>query len=1183
LPNAELLSEEMQQLQMFLCNPNRARNYIMWCLKTELSKISGHQEVMIALTDHCADALEQGMYLLPVEKHALYRAILQIIYLLDKPEFDVFDKLKNLSRLQKLYRSMPVMYLYGDMHLSIEFILQECHNWDADMLSDWVPSRSAKIEGLFSIWCVHLYYLALDCLCCAESYLLRYHADDHRIKFMRYTAQLAQLVNSVTARQEHAQVSTMTPEFAAELYKNVIDGFRLLGELSSNLIEQTAWKYAHACPEHEYKDKGGKGERGHEYEKAVRFNYSKEDLNATVAVISMIKSLGSQLVAAESQLLPMLHRHMHDQFQDFVQTHLARPLRKAFKAKRPSEGRMMELRAIAGDWQSFEFVEDYKSKKDDIEKMIRDFPRRPVPPTASQVALTRRMMHSVYDSRAEGMQGGFFTEKDLKDEWVTQWAAFYKEFFFYHYLLDYTKVVSELADTSYLWFREFYLELTKCIQFPIAMSVPWMLTEYVIDQAPHLMVQSLFMMDIYNDSAEHALSVFGQRFLYDEIEAETNLSFDQLVYLLSERIFVHFKDQAAYILFDKDLKDGLRDIRRGVPEMNNTGGFAQLMSQRNIMLMGRSVDLHEVLSQHVSAFMRKNIDLILAKFESSDICALVETQKLMANARLAHELMSQHLRLDPFDDILREMNDDVSVGAIRGRLVMHIFTQLTTDLFPNFNYNGATRRFVRRPETPVLGMTEPERESAPKGVAPYYWYGKQLTKQCEAVAKLSKTFFGAPHLEAMMELLGARDLPLLIDEVIGCIESKLAEDVSAYFAAILEALPPMKLPSLQVCDFLHVRSDALDDNPSFFFFFCYIQFGVVGAFGFFELKLKYVASYAPLRSSVFQAMREIGNAFCLLQLFEQALDLEDDIRFSTVAHLLGVKCAPKTVVSADSNDAALLMSSAAGCSPLATIFGNAAHALSQRPVSLAAESQVASSAREQYAVAVKAIALNIESSSSWQPPFARGSLLTAAMHRLYNFISPALRQELSGPLAANGVMDVESSRDFSRFWSVLQLIFCMPSKEMLAGQDMSNMAMFGEGWCWAGCLVLHLLSLRHRFDALDFCQFISRAHAMFPPEDPKQRKEPAPVCDPINCHILQWLTFSLGLFFVLFVSQKSPQEEMQPSLDFLLAEAAVCQQLNSSIFACLESHLPTPPKKHVQFHPFVAQEAKMSTEAFGPR
>ena len=55
----------------------------------------------------------------------------------------------------------------------------------------------------------------------------------------------------------------------------------------------------------------------------------------------------------------------------------------------------------------------------------------------------------------------------------------------------------------------------------------------------------LYPMDLYSDSGHYALHHFKKQFLYDEIEAEVNLCFDQLVYKLSEHIFAYFKQKAA--------------------------------------------------------------------------------------------------------------------------------------------------------------------------------------------------------------------------------------------------------------------------------------------------------------------------------------------------------------------------------------------------------------------------------------------------------------------------------------------------------------------------------------------------------------------------------------------------------------------------------------------------------------
>jgi hypothetical protein len=62
--------------------------------------------------------------------------------------------------------------------------------------------------------------------------------------------------------------------------------------------------------------------------------------------------------------------------------------------------------------------------------------------------------------------------------------------------------------------------------------------------------------------------------------------------------------------------------------------------------------------------------------------------------RLCHQLLSETLgSLADFDDLLAEANRQVS--APNGRITLHIFSELTDDLLPNFCFNTTTRRFVR--------------------------------------------------------------------------------------------------------------------------------------------------------------------------------------------------------------------------------------------------------------------------------------------------------------------------------------------------------------------------------------------------------------------------------------------------------------------------------------------------------
>ena len=55
----------------------------------------------------------------------------------------------------------------------------------------------------------------------------------------------------------------------------------------------------------------------------------------------------------------------------------------------------------------------------------------------------------------------------------------------------------------------------------------------------------LYPLDLYNDSAHFALHQFKKQFLYDEVEAEVNLCFDQFVYKLSDQIYAYYKHWAG--------------------------------------------------------------------------------------------------------------------------------------------------------------------------------------------------------------------------------------------------------------------------------------------------------------------------------------------------------------------------------------------------------------------------------------------------------------------------------------------------------------------------------------------------------------------------------------------------------------------------------------------------------------
>jgi hypothetical protein len=64
---------------------------------------------------------------------------------------------------------------------------------------------------------------------------------------MGYSAKLAQWSNEIRGKGESGQ--PISPETVEMLYHGVMEGLRLLSQFTSQVIEQSAWKYAKACPE----------------------------------------------------------------------------------------------------------------------------------------------------------------------------------------------------------------------------------------------------------------------------------------------------------------------------------------------------------------------------------------------------------------------------------------------------------------------------------------------------------------------------------------------------------------------------------------------------------------------------------------------------------------------------------------------------------------------------------------------------------------------------------------------------------------------------------------------------------------------------------------------------------------------------------------------------------------------
>ncbi|XP_058150782.1 cytoplasmic FMR1-interacting protein 1 isoform X1 [Dasypus novemcinctus] len=627
-------------------------------------------------------------------------------------------------------------------------------------------------------------------------------------------------------------------------------------------------------------------------------------------------------------------------------------------------------------------------------------------PRITQLYMVRTMLESLIADKSGSKKT---LRSSLEGPTILDIEKFHRESFFYTHLINFSETLQQCCDLSQLWFREFFLELTmgRRIQFPIEMSMPWILTDHILEtKEASMMEYVLYSLDLYNDSAHYALTRFNKQFLYDEIEAEVNLCFDQFVYKLADQIFAYYKVMAGSLLLDKRLRSECKNQGATI-HLPPSNRYETLLKQRHVQLLGRSIDLNRLITQRVSAAMYKSLELAIGRFESEDLTSIVELDGLLEINRMTHSLLGRYLTLDSFDAMFREANHNVS--APYGRITLHVFWELNYDFLPNYCYNGSTNRFVR---TVLPFSQEFQRDKQPNAQPQYLHGSKALNLAYSSIYGSYRNFVGPPHFKVICRLLGYQGIAVVMEELLKVVKSLLQGTILQYVKTLMEVMPKVcRLPR-------H-------------------EYGSPGILEFFHHQLKDIVEYAELKTVCFQNLREVGNAVLFCLLVEQGLSLEEVCDLLHAAPFQNIL--PRVHVKEGERLDAKMKRLESKYAPLHLV------PLIER---LGTPQQIAI-AREGDLLTKERLCCGL-------------SMFEVILTRIRTFLDDPIWR---GPLPSNGVVHVDECVEFHRLWSAMQFVYCIP----VGTHEFTVEQCFGDGLHWAGCMIIVLLGQQRRFAVLDFC------------------------------------------------------------------------------------------------------------------
>lgn len=997
------MREELDDLQIFLST----RWAILLNLHVEMFRVNNVEDILQALIVFAVESLELDFALLFPDRHILLRVLPILVVLAtssDKDSESLYKRVK-INRLLNIFKNDPVIPAFPDLHLSPAAILKELSLYFQHFSSQTrlltlpapheLPPREAQEY--------QRQYLIVN-----HIGAIRAEHDDFTIRFASCMNQLVLLKSTDGADIEWCK------EVKGNMYDVVVEGFQMLSRWTARVWEQCAWKFSRPCKDAVPTDSQESSPSSSDYEKVVRSNYSSEERKALVELVSYIKSIGSMMQRCETMVADALWETIHSEVQDFVQNRLATMLKTTFRKKKDLSRILSDMRTLSADWMANTTKPESEMQSlqpGGEESQGNYFYPRPVAPTAAQVHCLQFLIYEVVSGGNLRKPGGLFgnSGSEIPASDLKQLETFFYKLSFFLNILDFTATLAALSDLGFLWFREFYLESSRVIQFPIECSLPWMLVDHVLESQKTGLIESVLMpFDIYNDAAQKALVVLKQRFLYDEIEAEVDHCFDIFVSKFCDIVFTYYKSWAASELLDPSFLFALDNGEKySVPSMR----FTALLRMTRVKLLGRTIDLRTLVAEWMNKGFRENIEFLFDRFESQDLCSIVELEKLIDILRHAHQFLSKDLLIDSFDLMLNETQENVSLVSYSSRLASQIWTEMQNDFLPNFILCNTTQRFVRSSKLPVAPVQKP---SVPYAKPNFYCGTQDLNSAYQSFARLHSGFFGIPHMFSIVRLLGSRSLPWLIRALLDHISNKIIV-LEPMVRGLQEALPK-SVGLLPFDGGVTACTRLVKDNLNW------------------SLK-------SELKAEVLRGVKEIGSILYWMGLLDIVLREVDTTHFMQTAPWLGL---------IPGSDGQIMHSQDNGDSPIVTLFKLTTNAIVSDPR--------CPSPASFYTISKQAEAADL----LYKANMNTGNVLEYALA----FTSAALDKYCSNWSAApkTGFIDITTSKDFYRIYSGLQIGYLEESVQVPS----SNHEELGDSVAWGGCTIMYLLGQQLHFELFDF-------------------------------------------------------------------------------------------------------------------
>eukprot|EP00477_Mikrocytos_mackini_P001566 GAHX01001685.1.p1 GENE.GAHX01001685.1~~GAHX01001685.1.p1 ORF type:complete len:1148 (-),score=229.84 GAHX01001685.1:24-3467(-) len=712
-----------------------------------------------------------------------------------------------LHSLKKLAKQFSVVPMLGEMVFNIDDILFLCESFEDNMLSQWKSPMSKKELNNE----LNQYYLPNMAAKVYEGYL---HYSD--------------ILNTMITQKNNGK-KTKDIGFIGSL--------RWLTDIMIQFKTMVALKYA--FPVTQSDNEGADKPKPYiMYQKAIAFNFSELEKANMIKIIYCIRTVTKLIFDCwkycKLDILNSNYTVIINGLKAIVSKYKDKSNRSKYELFKASFNKLSELEMVKG-----KLANSFTSNSDQQR-----------PKSLEAISILFELILKGNEST-----GGFLSSQFIRKSNTDIICEVESRMVNLQFILKLSENIDISTNLSSLWFREYYLDLSKQLEFPIETSLPWMLIKYVIkNRKPLTFVESI--LSIYNDVCEVSLKLFKKKFLVDECKAECGLVLEKLTFDISLSLYKYYKEIGLELLLYRYTPMSKSNNARkdytvidGFPLRTKTNtNFNWLIGCSSIEILGTNVDIKSAVSNHLNRHFRVNLELILTNFEiEKNKQSLLEFNYNYIAIEHAHKEISQIVPIDAFDTIYNEINNNIDLKT--GGRFLHSFINdfLLTTVLNNFGYNSATERFVitlggrlslggtATSKTQSRTQSKDANKNKSKTI---YFFGKYSQIYNNIIKELC-SFVGSECLEILFNIIKTTSYCIIESKLISKLEESV-EDLHVFIEQLLKGSPSIRLPQL--------------------------NYGYSALYGYFEIALKFLKEHNELSHAVFQQMRFTGNLISLIRL-----------------------------------------------------------------------------------------------------------------------------------------------------------------------------------------------------------------------------------------------------------------------------------------------------------------------------